>query len=1018
MRRQAARVASLLLLVTTLVPWAQAGDRPLTFTDLMKLRTIDSPTISEDGSWVAYAVVPDRGDGQAVARSFNGETVREIERGSNPVLSGNARWMAAMMQPTLEERETAEEEDPPEPGAAVVSLETGETRSFERVKSFAFSDDGRWLAVHHEPEEKDEEEDQGAVQTEGEEESTPEAEEESPATEEEVQETEEAQTTTEAPPETEGVPQPVEPTEPPPEEVPPPEKEPTEDDEKEDDQPEGSLLILLHLDSADTTEIPHVTSYAFDEPSRFLAYATDVPDEEDDGNDAIRTNGLYLRVLGEESTPERVVTTDPHGRYEALTWLEEASLLAFNAAVHDPEEDLPEPVPAALWIYDAVAGTGGAVATSGDAPEGWFLPAVNELAWSEDGERLFFGLKPEDERVEPKDEKGKEEDEDEGEEEVPFEPYDTEAILEDRELDVWHGDDPLIVPHQKARWEEEKNRTYRAVLHRSSGDVVPLADRTLRRVETVDNPSATLGWAEAPYLRQLTWDGWYADLYRVDLGDGSRQLVAERLDASPFSSRSASMSPDGRFVAYWRTPHWHLFDGATGQTRTLTEGLDVPFANEDHDYPDDPSGYGVAGWIEDDAAVLVYDKYDLWRFPTDPAAEPVHLTAGQGRDQERIFRVLDLEPEEDEQVFGPGERLLLSSYHDENKNWGFYEASTGSSGVNRLLEDDNIFTYRTKAEKAPRILYTRESYREFPDLWTADLSLQNPRRLTEVNPEIADFAWGRSRLVSWTSPDGHDLQGVLITPEGWQTGDEPLPVLVYFYRFFSQRLHEFNPPHVNHRPSFPVYASHGYAVFLPDVRFEVGRPGLSAVKALTSGVQHLVDSGVADPQRIGLHGHSWSGYQTAFVVTQTDAFAAAVAGAPVSNMTSAYTGIRRESGLARMFQYEMSQSRLGVSMWEGRDRYVENSPVFYADRIDTPLLIQFGDADGAVPWEQGIELYLAMRRLDKDVIFLQYRGEPHHLEKYANKLDYSIKMKQFFDHHLKGEPAPEWMTEGVPYRGE
>lgn len=754
MRRQAARVASLLLLLTVLVPWAQAGDRPLTFTDLMKLRTIESPTISEDGSWVTYAVVPDRGDGKAVARSVNGETVREIERGSNPELSGNAQWMVAMVQPTLEDWETAEEEDPPEPGAAVVSLETGETRSVERVKSFAFSDDGRWLAVHHEPEEKGDEE-----------------------------------------------------------------------DEKKDEQPQGSPLVLLRLDSGETTTILQVTSYAFDEPSRFLAYATDVPDEEDDGNDAIRTNGLYLRGLGEESTPERVVTTDPHGRYEALTWLEEASLLAFTAAVHDEEDDLPTPVPASLWIYDAVAGTGGAVATSEDAPEGWFLPAANELAWSEDGERLFFGLKPEDERVEPKDEKGKEGDEAEGEEEVPFEPYDTEAILEDRELDVWHGDDPLIVPHQKARWEEEKNRTYRAVLHRSSGDVVPLADRTLRRVETVDNPSATLGWADTPYLKQLTWDGWYADLYRIDLDDGSRQLVAERLDASPFSSRSASMSPNGRLVAYWRTPYWHLFDGATGQTRTLTEGLDVPFANEDHDYPDDPSGYGVAGWVEDDAAVLINDKYDLWRFPTDPAAEPVNLTAGQGRDRERIFRVLDLEPEEDEQVFGPGEGLLLSSFHDENKNWGFYEASTGSPGVNRLLEDDNIFTYRTKAEEAPRILYTRESYREFPDLWTADLSLQNPRRLTEVNP-----------------------------------------------------------PHANHRPSFPVYASHGYAVFLPDVRFEVGRPGPSAVKALTSGIHHLVDSGVADPQRIGLHGHSWSGYQTAFVVTQTDAFAVAVAGAPVSKV--------------------------------------------------------------------------------------------------------------------------------------
>jgi dipeptidyl aminopeptidase/acylaminoacyl peptidase len=243
-------------------------------------------------------------------------------------------------------------------------------------------------------------------------------------------------------------------------------------------------------------------------------------------------------------------------------------------------------------------------------------------------------------------------------------------------------------------------------------------------------------------------------------------------------------------------------------------------------------------------------------------------------------------------------------------------------------------------------------------------------------------------------------------------------VLVYFYRFFSQRLHQFNEPVVNHRPSFPLYASNGYAVFLPDVRFEVGRPGLAAVKALVPGVQKLVDLGIADPDAIGLHGHSWSGYQAAFVITQTDIFAAAVAGAPVSNMTSAYSGIRLGTGLARQFQYEKSQSRIGVSLYDSFEPYLQNSPIFFARHINTPLLIQFGDEDEAVPWQQGIELYLAMRRLGKNCVFLQYRGEPHHLKKYPNKLDYSIKMREFFDHHLKGEPAPAWMTEGVPYQGE
>jgi dipeptidyl aminopeptidase/acylaminoacyl peptidase len=243
-------------------------------------------------------------------------------------------------------------------------------------------------------------------------------------------------------------------------------------------------------------------------------------------------------------------------------------------------------------------------------------------------------------------------------------------------------------------------------------------------------------------------------------------------------------------------------------------------------------------------------------------------------------------------------------------------------------------------------------------------------------------------------------------------------MLVYFYEKFSWRLYEFNEVVVNHRPCFPFYASNGYAIFLPDIVYETGRPGLSATHCLVPGVQKIIDMGIADPKAIALHGHSWSGYQTAFVVTQTNLFRAAIAGAAVANMTSAYSGIRWESGLARQWQYEKAQSRIGGSLWDMPGRYIENSPVFFADRIQTPLLLMFGDEDGAVPWEQGIELYLAMRRLGKDCIFLQYRGEGHHPQKYANKLDYAIKMKEYLDHYLKGLAAPDWITKGIPYQGK
>jgi dipeptidyl aminopeptidase/acylaminoacyl peptidase len=335
------------------------------------------------------------------------------------------------------------------------------------------------------------------------------------------------------------------------------------------------------------------------------------------------------------------------------------------------------------------------------------------------------------------------------------------------------------------------------------------------------------------------------------------------------------------------------------------------------------------------------------------------------------------------------------------------------------LEEPKRFDVVAKAEESDRLLYSRESYDEYPNLWISDdMHFGDVRRLTSLHTDLHEkYNWGTAELIEWTSLDGDTIQGAVIKPDNYVEGKR-YPVMTYFYRFFSQRAYEFNNITNDDRPVLPQYVSDGYVVFLPDIRFDVGTPGFSSTKSLVPGIHKLIEMGIADPDKLGLHGHSWSGYQTAFIITQTDIFDAAIAGAPVANMTSAYSGIRLGSGLARQFQYEQTQSRIGGSLWEYPERYIENSPLFFADRINTPLLIMFGDEDTAVPWEQGIELYLAMRRLDKDAVFLQYHNEPHHLQEYANRLDYAIKMKEYFDHYLKGAPAPDWITDGVPYQGE
>ncbi len=679
------------------------------------------------------------------------------------------------------------------------------------------------------------------------------------------------------------------------------------------------------------------------------------------------------------------IAADSALRVPRWAWSERAAQLAYTTDITEDEG----PVPGALRVWDGLASRTIPVAA------GRYLPVNMPLSWTDNGSRLYFGVKPDAERpvksAEPADW-------------TTADFYDLDRIRSERGVDVWHGEDPLIKTQERRMWQQLRNRTFRAVWSPADGSVRVVGDSTL----VVDAPARgrfAVGRNPYPYQREITWDGSYADWVAVDLATGARTPVATRMDGAP------SLSPDGSVWVYFHNRAWHAFHVADGTHRNLTGNLGVPFADEDHDTPQEPGGYGVAGWIEGGAEVLLYDKFDIWRVRVDGTGAQ-NLTR-TGRTEQRQYRI---RREHTRPAFASDERVLLESYHDRRKSDGFHELRLDRAGTADLLLDDARFTFIAKADRADVRVYSRETYREYPDLWTTDLRFRNRVRQTEVNPEIRQIAWGTAELVTWSSMDGVPVEGVLIKPEGLRPGQR-VPVITYFYELFSDRLHEFNALAVNHRPSFPYYVSNGYAVFLPDVRYTEGQPGYSSIKYIVPGVQKLIDMGIADPRAIGLHGHSWSGYQAAWMVTRTDMFAALVTGAPVSNMTSAYGGIRWGSGMARLFQYEQQQSRIGKTLWERPDLYIENSPLFYADRINTPTLIMFGDQDDAVPWYQGIELYLAMRRLGKDVVFLQYHGEPHHPQKYANKLDYTIRMREYFDHYLKGLPAADWIRRGEAYQG-
>ncbi|MDZ7648615.1 MAG: prolyl oligopeptidase family serine peptidase [Cytophagales bacterium] len=401
----------------------------------------------------------------------------------------------------------------------------------------------------------------------------------------------------------------------------------------------------------------------------------------------------------------------------------------------------------------------------------------------------------------------------------------------------------------------------------------------------------------------------------------------------------------------------------------------------------------------------------MWAFDPQNKKAPVNLTK-VGRQQKIVFRNIKLDPET--RFIDPNQELVISAFNETTKAAGYYKLSLKDGKLTKLLMEDYRFGGIVKAKQANQILFTRESFREFPDVWTADLNLSAPKKISLANPQMKNYLWGSVELVSWTSLDNIPLQGLLYKPENFDP-KKKYPIIVYFYERESDNIHgHITPNPLRSSINRTTYVSDGYLVFVPDIIYKIGFPGESAHNCIMPGITQLISKGFVDEKNIGIQGHSWGGYQTAYLITRTDMFKAAEAGAPVANMISAYGGIRWESGMSRMFQYEKSQTRLGGSLWEKPMLYIENSPIFFADKIKTPLLLLHNDADGAVPWYQGIEMYMAMRRLDKPVWMLNYNGEPHWPVKRENRMDFQIRMKQFFDHYLKNAALPPWMNEGVP----
>lgn len=591
---------------------------------------------------------------------------------------------------------------------------------------------------------------------------------------------------------------------------------------------------------------------------------------------------------------------------------------------------------------------------------------------------------------------------------APFPILKDTSLLDEEvvNVEVWHYQDQRLYPQQKVQKSTDEKWTIVNAHNLASGKTVPLSDWTMPYVLLADEGNAQYALAIDDQSARMSssWEGYpiRKNLFLVDKKNGNRKKIVDDLRGNP------RFSAKGNNVLWYSTPDtaWYAYSVRDQKIRKLTDNKTTPFYDELNDRPMLPGSYSVTGWADKDQYVYLNDRYDIWQI--DPENPDTKKRLTKGRKTRITYRYIRLD--RDQRTIDPDAPMLLHYFDHKDKSSGYVRLAPRTGQITKLIGSDHRYTTRvTKSKKSDQLLFTKESFAEFPDIQYTNLNFKSPKKISTANPQQSEYGWGTAEIVDWTDLNGQTLQGMLIKPPNFDPAKK-YPMLVNFYERNSDGIHRHRAPYP-HRSTinYSYYANRGYLIFNPDVPYRVGYPGESAYNAVMPGVMSLIEKGFVDRENIGLQGHSWGGYQVAYMVTRTNLFKCAESGAPVVNMFSAYGGIRWGSGLSRMFQYEKTQSRIGGTIWEYPLRYLENSPIFTLDKVETPLLILHNDKDGAVPWYQGIEYFVGLRRLGKPAWLLNYNEEPHWPVKRQNRLDFNLKMSEFFDFYLKGGKQPEWM---------
>lgn len=932
--------------------------------------------LSPDGQWFAYVMMPNEGDGDLIIQKTGDTTKLSYPIGATTsaqmAFSDDSKWIAFKVFPKDKEKKAAAK-TPGKPlpeKVFLIELATKKKTEFERVKSFAFNGEkSSHLAL--------------LLTAAG-----------------------------------SGPPSP--------------------------DAAKGSDMLLVDLATSKVQNVGNVAEMSFNKKGDWLALTLDAAEK--------AGNGIHIRNM---NTGVTMILDNDKASYKSLNWTEKGDGLALLKGIKDEKykadlnsvlgvknfAGMPE-----LTVYDPKK-------DSTTFPKGMTVSPNRTPYWSEDLGRLLFGIskaelakKDDKKSTDAKKDTTKKvsdtdklakikadttiktvEDLQKAIAKIAAKPDaagakpDSKDESEKPDMTIWHWQDKRLQSRQQVVESQDKTFSFLSVYDVATKKFIQLADSTLRNLTVSPKQLFALSQDVTNYELDNNLTGKnIADLYLVDLKTASKTKLLTNFYLPNFWA-NPQFSPDGTKVVYWNDGHWYVYDILAKTSRNISEKASTSFIDTDDDHNTQKPPQAHMGWTSDSKAILASDGWDIWQLPTEDSKMVKgklqgltlqNLTVNGKKDQIRYTNRFRLDP--DEKGIDLKQSQYFSTYGEWTKKSGIARMDNGTAGLKSLIWEDAQIGSLNKAKNAGTYVYTRQTFKEAPDYYlTTSTGLESAKKLTQNAPNLEKYAWSPMvKLIDYVSDKGDKLQGALFYPAGYQEGKK-YPTIIYYYEKLSQSLHGFATP------SYPgggwnpsLYTSNGYAVFIPDIVYKLNDPGMSAVWCVIPGVKAALNTGIIDEAKIGITGHSWGGYQTSFLITQTNMFKAAAAGAPLTDMISMYNLIYKNSGSANGAIFEASQGRLEAP-WDNWEAYYRNSPLHHVKKVQTPLLMLHNDADGAVDFTQGVEYYNALRRLKKPVVLIQYKGENHGLAKLPNRKDYAVRMMEFFDFHLKGKPAPEWLQKGV-----